>query len=576
MRINHPGFEQTTGYRLLNPEPHASGARLVRLSVPGTSGAVDLPAADAQRLFESYQALRGPSGAAPADANAIEAVLDSLRADLNLSLFDGSPFMVTKGEVRHAHSTLMRLAPGEIGKVLLALDDKMLNRYLVGIAKAEPFSLEATGPGPLGELALKLTLELSPAAGATLVARLGDEARRRLLEGLLQLPTGELVMRAREVLGSEAFRELAGGGLCDSTIGGGLADGRVHRENVTADFKSKYAAAVRGELSPPSSVKDTVFLLGPGLFGDQLPGYLEPNRRALVESGVPAENVAKLVYNTADHPSENADRIYAQIKAKHDSGQRVVVMGHSKFGRDMLEAFARHPELKTMVSGAIMMQPALAAPIAKDLSAFPALLEPILRIVGGNQGAFDGMAAGYETLPAWPRDVPTVLMASSTESKWAALRAGDEAYYKKVYNAASDGAVTLQDQASLDGAYLVLLPGLADHAQAGLTFTDGCEHFAKQIEAGAPDAVVSGMLERMREMSPKKGMFDFVVKAWVAGHSTPEDRARCVALLRHAGPLMDRFAERANKDAGRPLVSNVAMTKALVAQLFERLEPKPA
>jgi hypothetical protein len=176
-----------------------------------------------------------------------------------------------------------------------------------------------------------------------------------------------------------------------------------------------------------------------------------------------------------------------------------------------------------------------------------------------------------EDLPPWPKEVPTIVYASSTESPHALLRAGSHPYYQHFYNAASDGAVAFQDQVSLDSADAVTLPGLADHAQPGLQFKDCCEHFAKQIEAGAPDDVVQGMLDRLKAMLPKPGLLDVVIKSWKLAHDSPQERARCVAMLRDAGPMLDRVAQVTNRNAGYPLVDNEAMTRALVSQLFDRV-----
>lgn len=560
------------------PTPAAPAAPDAAVPAATTARADNTAAQDA-RLQAAAQALGLARHVAPSprSARAARSAVVALRADLNRSVFDGSPLRVTPGEVRHAHDTLMQLEPAAFSAALDALPPAMLNRYVAGLADAVPFSLDTNRDAGLAQLAQRLATETEPAVARAVVGALDETARGRLVEGLLQLPSGAHIEAMRDAVGDDAFAALVQGNKADSLIGDGLVAGRVYEKNVTGGFKTAYAAALDGTLPIPEAAKDTTFMMGPGLFGDQLPGYLEPNARALTEWGVPSENIHKLKYNTASSPADNAKAIRDQILAQHVPGKKLVVMGHSKFGRDMLEAFARYPELKDIVSGSVLMQPALSAQIAQDLGKNgpqAKLLEPMLQLVGGNRGAFDGLSDSLHDLPKWPGDdVPTVVMASTTESPKALLHALNHPYYKGVYGASSDGAVSFQNQASIDGAHMVTLPGMADHAQPGLVFADVTEHFAVQIEAGAPDAVVRGMLDRLDGMVPMPGALDMVKNAWIAHHDTPEERANCVRMLRAAGPMLDRMARVANRNVGHPLVDNAAMTQALTAQLFSEVAP---
>lgn len=558
-------------------DPSSQTAQTASVEAPATPE----QAPDREALRRAHETLGGREvRASAAPGRSPQQALLQLRADLNRSLFDGSPFIITDAEVRSAHATLLAAPAGQLSGILAALDDVMLNRYLKKLAEVEPFRLdlakgEKASPSALAAFATRVAEELTPEVGRTFVARLDDTGRRRFLEGVLQLPTGAHVERLRAALGAEAFATLARGGKPESLAGGGLIAGKLWRENVTLSFQERYAAAKSGDLPLPAGAAETLFFMGPGLFGDQLPGYLEPNRRALAEWGVPQENIQKLRYNTADDPAKNADDIYAQLEAAYrrtGGKQKIVVLGHSKFGRDMLEAFRRHPDLRNIVSGAVMMQPALTAPIAQDLGrrVMENLLNPVLALVGGDRRAFNGLSEKLEELPPWPKDVPTVTMASSTESPKALLQMLSGPYYEKVYNVASDGAVAYQDQVALDGSYLVSLPGVADHAHAGLTFTDACEHFAVQIDAGAPDEVVRGMLDRLGRMVLQRGALDAVIALWKAGHDTPAERARCSAELRTLGPALDRFSHAINERVGRPLIDVVPMTQALVSELLSR------
>jgi hypothetical protein len=498
--------------------------------------------------------------------NASSIAARAARTSANAVGLDGSDALAV-------HDALMHASPAELNEALRTSSGDALSGYVNGLVEEEPFSIDTKGSA-LKDLALRVANDVTPDVGAALVDKLDDAGKRHFLEGVLQLD-GADVSKLRAVIGDDSFATLARGGKAagDSLVGGALVAGRLWKDNVTDEFKDKYQAALDGTLALPDKAKDTVFLTGPGLFGDELPGYLEPQRRALTDWGVPADNISKLSYNTADDPAVNADKIYQQIKAQHDQGKRVVVMGHSKFGRDMLEAFARHPDLKQMVSGAVMMQPAVVAPIAHDLGLpqMQKVLDPVLDLVGGNRAAFDGMSTPAEQLAPWPDDVPTMLYTSSTASPRAMMAASAHPYYEHFYNAESDGAVAFQDQVALNGAHLVTLPGLADHAQPGLTFTDACEHFAKQLDQGAPDAVVSGLLERMRAMSPLPKAFDAFVDLFKLVHEIPGQRARCAQMLRDLGPMLDRAAVVQNRNAGFPLVDNGAMTKALVSQLFDRM-----
>lgn|GEM_PF-2313728 len=569
MRIQPNRVQTTTGYGVRQ----GRSAHTAELAPVGQAP-IELPIAAVEQLQRSYEALGGVtshSNAANSGAADGGQTLRDLQANLNRSLFDSSPLVVTHREARAAFQALMKTPPGTLSTVIRDLPDPMLDRLLTKLADAEPFALDG-GLSPLVALASKLTLELDPAVGKSLLGRLGDEGKRRLLEGALGMPSGAMLARLRDVVGEDGWKGLVLGSCDDALMGRGLLDGRYFDDNRTADFQTKYAAALDGNLPPPANIDDVVFVGGPGLFGDQLPGYLEPNMRALQEWGVDKDNTVKLDYNTAASPQDNADAIYTQLKALHDDGKRIVVYGHSKFGRDMLEAFHRHPDLKDMVDGTVLMQPALTAQIARDLARpeMQSVLDPVLQLVGGNRAAFNGMSTPFEDLPHWPADVPTMVMASSTESPSALLRTVADHYYECHYNVAGDGAVALQDQVSIDNASVVTLPGLADHAQPGLKFADLCEHFAVQVEAGAPDDVVDGMLQRLKAMAPGP-IVDGVIAAFKKAHNTPQERARCAAQLRAVGPALDRVSHVAHRKAGHDLVDNEAMTQALMSQLFEKM-----
>ena len=66
--------------------------------------------------------------------------------------------------------------------------------------------------------------------------------------------------------------------------------------------------------------------------------------------------------------------------------------------------------------------------------------------------------------------------------------------------------------------------------------------------------------------------FDAVIKLYATAHNDPAVRARSAKMLRELGPMLDDFAKRQNDRAGFPLVDNGAMTKALVSQLFDKMQ----
>ncbi|MEZ4272679.1 MAG: hypothetical protein R3C68_14985 [Myxococcota bacterium] len=157
--------------------------------------------------------------------------------------------------------------------------------------------------------------------------------------------------------------------------------------------------------------------------------------------------------------------------------------------RNLLAAFDIDPTLKSQLCGAALFQPAIAVQIAKDFnedSELSDLLDEFFEVIGGKRESLVSMA-NPEAFARWPKDLPTVVVASNHPSGpglFARLsNVGN--YLKDRYGVPTDGTVSLASQTSIPGAALVVL-NKVDHDDAVTTLFDTADYFAKLVEAGKP------------------------------------------------------------------------------------------
>ena len=87
----------------------------------------------------------------------------------------------------------------------------------------------------------------------------------------------------------------------------------------------------------PSDAKDFVYLLVPGLFTENYPGYMSLNIKHLEAIGLDVREVA---VDTDVGVLQNAEVIRDEILKVKDEGKSAVVIGHSKGGVDAAAAIA--------------------------------------------------------------------------------------------------------------------------------------------------------------------------------------------------------------------------------------------
>ena len=498
----------------------------------------------------------------------------SLRADLNTDFLDSSPWMVTQSEAQSAHRTFMDAGPGELAAIIKRMSGDELTEYIEVIVKVDPWALDDPTEPKLVSFVTKMARELGEREALGLVQGLSENARMELMQAFVHLPTGELAERFGAAIGPSGLRLLVQGKDAGTVIGSGILDAQLWTANITQEFKADYVQAVSTAGLPlPKKANDVVYMFGPGLFGDHLPGYLDNLERSLKAWGVNPENLRRFDYNTAEGAQDNGQRIADQIRKVHAEGQQVVIIGHSKFARDSRKALNIDPEIRQMVAGAILLQPAMSAQIAGDLlkPELRPLTEPLLHLTGGDRSAFGSIHESTQGEEPWPgREVPTVVFASTSQDPLSLLAPALGPYYRDHYGAPSDGAVSLVNQVGIKDAYVVTAPGAADHAMLGLTFTDAFEHFAVQIEAGVPDETVAELVERIASLEGGKPL-QLLVDALRRGLDEPAERDRWVRKLRTLGPIIDRARRKMSSKVGHPRVDPDAMIRALVTGLHEKI-----
>ncbi len=456
------------------------------------------------------------------DFNRVDAALEGVHEDLNRTLIDLIPFTDNNDEVQNAHATLMELHPKNFARVLRYMSSKALSNYIEESSEITPSSLTSTQNTMLEDFATQLSkrhAKIHTDGGRTVIHNLTPKARRELFAAILNLPQGNH-LNVRRNIGESAYRLLVAGPHPDSTIGKGLLRREMPASVITDEFKTAYAAVVKnGPNALPQTKNDYVYVVLPGLFGDNLPGYMEVNQRAMIDAGIDENRVSKASYNTADGTHKAALKIAKHIaeQSADNGGSDVVLLGHSMGGRHTLALLTSTRDdyssdadyeiiiaAREKVAGNLLMQPAVNAQIAVDIlreDMLTDIREDLLFIVGGTEASFGDMMSGNDA--KFPGDkYPTVVLAADSNADHSLLGTTITHYYEKLYEVLSDSAVPSSDQAGLAGSHLIYLHNAGDHARPGLTFKDAAEHFAKQLRAGKSDAVLSGVSEKMRHLYP--------------------------------------------------------------------------
>lgn len=129
---------------------------------------------------------------------------------------------------------------------------------------------------------------------------------------------------------------------------------------------------------------------------DDVMDYLEEQKEALQELGLPPEQplLDKAVFNTQDAVAENARRIARVVQTLARSGQRVILLSHSKGGNDVLSALLtlqRQGRLRG-VAGWISLQASFAgSPLASEVMARPALRAALKLFLEQRGGSLAGL-----------------------------------------------------------------------------------------------------------------------------------------------------------------------------------------
>ncbi len=134
-----------------------------------------------------------------------------------------------------------------------------------------------------------------------------------------------------------------------------LFDGGAHAALEAKDDTQRLKAHMKGvrdgSAGPlPPKARDFHYIFVPGFGWDGLFDYFGPNRRHLERLGLTTSFVVTDPLATS---GENAESVRRAIEA---SAKPVVLIGHSKGGRDSLEALRLHPRLQGKVARLLMIQ----------------------------------------------------------------------------------------------------------------------------------------------------------------------------------------------------------------------------
>lgn len=243
-------------------------------------------------------------------------------------------------------------------------------------------------------------------------------------------------------------------------------------KDCTPEFNELYESAKSGKNILPPDAKNNIYLFIQGLYGNQLPGYMESNSQKLKDSGL---DVLSVKTDTGAGVEKNAETVRDAILDATRSGKKVVIIAHSKGGLDSTAAISMYPELKQHIRALIAMQsPYGGTPIASDIVAHPELKTVVDQFADFAMDAspqslrdltYDSRIAFLKKHP-YPDDIPTVSLTSSRKTPLSGLFNGEEYMWYR-YKLPSDGLVPSIDM-EIPGSKVVKLEDM-DHADSSFT-----------------------------------------------------------------------------------------------------------
>ena len=244
---------------------------------------------------------------------------------------------------------------------------------------------------------------------------------------------------------------------------------RQRREtfDITWRFAPVHRAALEGRRVLPKDAGQHVYLLVPGAFGNQMPGYFKAVHRHLLGKGL---EVHRSQIHTLADVATNAkvlrDEILALAHPPTGPPRQVVLITHSKGGADALVADAEYPELHGEIRAMLLLQPAYdqGTPLAQ-LSNNP-LTRAMNRGLGGKDGLLHDLAppARRDFSASRPRrtSVPTLVLATSAQKAKRSVLRPMQTVLRFLGHGPSDGMIPQESQL-VEGAHAVLLDDV-DHA----------------------------------------------------------------------------------------------------------------
>jgi len=235
--------------------------------------------------------------------------------------------------------------------------------------------------------------------------------------------------------------------------------------------------------------------------------YLDENLRALKARGLRGRRVE---IKTEDGVLKNAAVIKAEIEAEAAAGRKVVFMAHSKGGTDVTAALALYPAVRRHVVGVIAIQPVYGGSYVADLVSEKKVLRGSMALVfekvfkGQRDAVIDlthEKRAAFVALHPYPADlIPTVVITSTFDRKlsksplWAPQK-----YIRSTQDLASDGLVTLADQAIPGAARTIFLDDL-DHFEPGVRLES--PHRPIDVTNAGLDALQAVLAKRRPQVKP--------------------------------------------------------------------------
>lgn len=191
--------------------------------------------------------------------------------------------------------------------------------------------------------------------------------------------------------------------------------------DVSDDFH-ELLQEVRNGAHELESRSDMIFLLCPGLFCNHYPCYMRNTKNHFAGLGL---NCQQVEYDTSRNCEENAACITKRaLELNAATGKRLLLIGHSKGGCDIVTAVARNAdELRSKVVGVVCLQSPLGGtPLADDLlggkiSKFT--IRVIRTVLGGDVAALSDLTyhrrmQELEQHPYPHADFPILTLSSCT------------------------------------------------------------------------------------------------------------------------------------------------------------------